>query len=247
VTFQAPGYLTLAFATLTLGVVAAWIPFASRAAPPGAGRRWTVRAVLFGGSWLTGHGVIVRSGILEGAGPPPHILLYLVPTLATAAVVGASSLGARLATVPLLWLVGLQSFRLPLELLLHELYLADAVPRQMTWSGLNFDVLTGLSALLICALGVYRDPPARLVFAWNVMGTVLLITVLAIAVTSAPGPLRAFQAEPPLLLPFHLPFAWIVSVHVWTAIVGHVVIFRALSTRRGVGGGTTSTGFGTLP
>lgn len=39
-------------------------------------------------------------------------------------------------------------------------------------------------------------------------------------------------ALPPVVLPLHVPFNWIVSVHVWTGLLGHLVIFRALWRRR---------------
>lgn len=58
--------------------------------------------------------------------------------------------------------------------------------------------------------------------------------VTAIAITSAPTPLRRFTEGPPVVLPFHVPFNWIVNVHVWTALVGHLVIGRALFARRRV-------------
>jgi hypothetical protein len=163
---------------------------------------------------------------------PPPLMFYLMPTMLVGIAVAFSPLGRRLAALPLGLLVGLQAFRLPLEMILHGLHDSGNLPIQMTWSGLNFDVVTGATAALLGILALRRPLPSSLVWAWNAMGSALLLTVVGIAITSAPTPLRQFTEGPPVLLPFHVPFNWIVGVHVWTALVGHLVIFRALVTRR---------------
>ena len=98
----------------------------------------------------------------------------------------------------------------------------------MTWSGNNFDVVTGASAAILGLLAVRGPLPRWLVALWNVMGIALLVTVVAIAVMSTPTVLRRFWNEPAVLLPYEAPLNWIVGVHVWTAWVGHLVVFRAL-------------------
>ena len=56
-------------------------------------------------------------------------------------------------------LVGVQGFRLPLELAMHRMYERGIMPVQMSYSGLNYDILTGIRALVVAAL-VYPDAPA---------------------------------------------------------------------------------------
>jgi hypothetical protein len=77
---------------------------------------------------------LARSGMLNRYDPPPAppLLLLLGLTLLTVAIV-LSPIGARLAAgVGLGAVVVLQAFRIPVELLLHRLYLDGAVPIQMT-------------------------------------------------------------------------------------------------------------------
>ncbi|NJK32274.1 MAG: hypothetical protein HC927_07620 [Deltaproteobacteria bacterium] len=65
-------------------------------------------------------------------------------------VVGFSRFGRTLAEgLPLWFLVGYQAFRVAVEVMLHRAYEQGVIGVQMTWSGLNFDVVTGLSAALI--------------------------------------------------------------------------------------------------
>ena len=49
--------------------------------------------------------------------------------------------------VPLWILVAVQGFRLPLELAMHRLYERGIMPEQMSYSGRNFDIVTGATAL----------------------------------------------------------------------------------------------------
>ena len=201
-------------------------------ATPARRTAWTWRAALVVGLWLAGHAALAASGLLSLETVPPPALAYLAITLGLGAWVAASAVGKRLATLPMAALVGLMAFRVPLELILHALYDAGLVPVQMTWSGLNFDVVTGLSAALL-ALFLWRRPVSdAVVTAWNVAGSALLVTVVAIAVLSAPLPIRQFHEGPPLVLVFHAPYNWIVNVHVLTALVGHLVIFRKLAWQR---------------
>lgn len=227
--FDPPLGLTAAFVALTAALVAADLYCVGRAAPAGRRRRWTVIGGLAAAVWLAGHAGLAASGALEGDRLPPPVLFYLGATVLIGVGVAASPVGRRLASLPLGLLVGLHAFRLPLEVILHGLYSAGDLPVQMTWSGYNFDIVTGASAAALGLFALRRPLPRVAAWAFNLLGSALLLTVVAIAVTSAPTPLRQFTNDPPVLLPFHPPFNWIVGVHVWTALVGHIVLFRALA------------------
>ena len=231
--FDAPEHLDILFTALTLVVVCADIALVGAVAPKGKRRLWAALGLGAAALWMGSHGAIATSGILEGQGLPPPPLVFFFVNAGVALLVAFSALGRQLASAPLWALILLQNFRLPLEMLLHALYEAGVLPVQITWSGYNFDVLTGASAIVVAALIAWGRAPRWLALVWNVMGFGLLLVVVTIAVTSAPTPFRQFTNEPPVLLPFVLPYNWIVGVHVWTALVGHLVIFRALFTQRG--------------
>ncbi len=230
--FSPPGWITVAFTALTLAVLCfdAFLVGKAAAATGRDSKRWGLRALAALGVWASLHAAVAESGVLVGDGFPPPAMPYLAAVLGSAVVVAFSPIGRALAALPPLMLVGLQVFRLPLEVLLHELYRAGQLPVQMTWSGYNFDVVTALSAVVVVGL-VRRGGSERLVWAWNVLGFVLLVTVVSIAVTSAPLPIRQFHEGPAVVLPFHAPYNWIVNVHVWTALVSHLVLFRAWRQR----------------
>jgi hypothetical protein len=164
--------------------------------------------------------------------PPPALTPVLI-ALVTTLIVSFSPIGARIAIrAPLAVLIGYQSFRIAVELLLHRLYAEGVVPVQMTYAGRNFDILSGLSAALIalCLAGGVRIP-AVVIRLWNIAGLALLANIVTIAVLSAPVPFRTFHNEPANLLPTMFPFIWLPTFLVPAALFGHLLVFRAVRSR----------------
>jgi hypothetical protein len=164
---------------------------------------------------------------------PPPMLLFVSVVFVLAGWLAFSWVG-DLVVRHTSWvaLVGLQGFRLPLEILMHRAYVEGIMPVQMSYSGRNFDIITGLTGIaLAIALRRYRVP-RWIIGGWNVLGSVLLINILVIAVVSMPmfhrfgmDRLNVWVAEP--------PFVWLPAVLVLTALAGHLIIFRKLRLPRG--------------
>lgn len=193
------------------------------------------RAVLVGsltGVWLLALSFVVASGLLA-AKPMPRVPLFFAASNLAGLLLALSPAGGWLARgLPLWTLVAFQGFRLPLELVLHSWAEQGTIPATMTWEGSNFDVVTGLVALVAAAavrtLGTY-DTRARIA-AWtaNLVGFVLLLNVGRVAMLSSPLPFAWPEVEPPLQLAMYLPYALIGPVCVAGALAGHVVLTRAL-------------------
>jgi hypothetical protein len=165
--------------------------------------------------------------------PPPALALLLVLTLLTLAL-SLGPLGTRLATGGVLGaVVALQAFRIPVELLLHRLSVEGAVPVQMTYAGRNFDIVSGVSGLVLGGwLLSGRRVPRVVVLVWNLLGFALLANIVGVAVLSAPGPLRLFTDEPANLLPGTFPYVWLPSFLVQVALGSHLLVFRQLRLLR---------------
>jgi hypothetical protein len=178
------------------------------------------------------------SGILRTASFPPPLLLFMGSALGISVAAAFSPLGTRLMQgSSIAALVGFQAFRLPLELVLHRWHEEGVLPVQMTFSGHNFDIVTG--ALALGVLGVLlrdgeqaaRAPglARRAVWVFNVVGSLLLLAVGVIAVTSSPVPFRQYLNDPPVLLAYHVPYGLIVHVCVAGALFGHLLVYRWLA------------------
>ena len=196
---------------------------------PGHARRDTLVASAGTVGWLALTFALAASGRLSFTSVPPTAAILLAASLALGIAVGVSRLGARIATgIPLAALVGVQAFRFPLELMLHRAYIEGLMPVQMSYSGFNFDILSGLSAIVVAVLLVRRPASVGAVRLWNVGGALLLVNILTIAVLSTPTPIRVFHNEPANEWIAHAPWVWLPAVYVVAAIIGHVLIFRRL-------------------
>jgi hypothetical protein len=155
------------------------------------------------------------------------VLLFLL-TFAAGFGLGFSKFGTRVAkTVPLPLLVFAQGFRLPLELLMHRAALEGTMPNVMSYSGYNFDVVTGASAIVV-ALLLWRGAPLWIAKAWNVLGCLLLTTIVVIAFLSSPL-VRAFGDDQLNIWVAYVPFVWLPTILVTCAIYGHIVVWKRLA------------------
>jgi hypothetical protein len=184
--------------------------------------------------WLAMPAVLAARGALDSYAPLPTLGLavMLLVTGGTASLAFTWFGTKLLAVTPLAAVVGFQAFRVPLELLLHRLYAEGTIPVQMTYSGLNFDIATGLSALFV-AVALHLHRCSRWLLAlWNVAGFALLINIVAVAVLSSPVPFRYFTNLPDNLLPSTFPYVWLPTFLVQAALFGHLLVFRALRSYR---------------
>lgn len=90
----------------------------------------------------------------------------------------------------------LQSFRVFVEVILWMLFLAHAVPVQMTFEGRNFDILVGLTGPIVAFLVAINRVSKTMLIIWNVAGLCLLTNIVTIAILSTPTPIRVFMNEP---------------------------------------------------
>lgn len=188
-------------------------------------------------AWMASTWAAAQSGaLLDFDRTPPPFALLVVGIAILAARIALTRYGRRLvAGVPLWALVGVQAFRLPLELAMHALYERGIMPVQMSYSGRNFDIVTGITAIAV-ALIVRRSQAEgvtlpsrvrRLVAAWNTLGLALVLNVVIIGVLSTPRFLY-FGVDHVNVFVMRTPFVWLPAVMVLAALSGHLLIFRTL-------------------
>lgn len=161
------------------------------------------------------------------ARPPPLLLLVLF-VAGSAQLLARSPVGRTLRDgLPLAALVGFHAFRLPLELAMHRAVDEGVMPPQMSFTGWNFDIVTGGSAIVVAALVALGVGGRKLVLVWNALGTLLLAVIVVVAVASTP----VFGAFGPAALNTfiaYLPFTTLPTVMVALAMAGHVVLWQRL-------------------
>lgn len=178
--------------------------------------------------WLAVTAALAGTGRLTVSSFPPTLMLAVFAGAGLSLWLGFSRLGERMAeAVPLAALVGSQAFRLPLELAMHGAMEEGLMPVQMSYSGLNFDIVTGSTALLLGVALLIRPIPTGWVRAWNGLGFLLLVNVVTIAILSTPL-FHVFTSEPANTWIESFPFVWLPTVLVPAALLGHVLVWRHL-------------------
>ena len=215
-------------ATFVCGIAVAW----RRAGATSSNTlRVTLTSATATAAWMAVTWWLAASGELRNwdRTPPPFAVL-IVAILVLAFAVAFSRLGIRLAHfIPLWILVATQAFRLPLELAMHAMANRGVMPEQMTYTGRNFDIVTGATAIIVAALVASGHGGRRLVAAWNFLGLVLLTNVVVVAILSTP-PIRYFGAERMNVWVTYAPFVWLPAILVTAAFTGHLVILRAMDS-----------------
>ena len=185
--------------------------------------------------WLIYVGLLGYFGVVRNTTMrPPGIAFIFVPVvlfLVLFIVRVRSSAAAGVALAFPLWIIlGTQSFRIVVELFLHQLWIDGLVPKMLTLAGTNVDIYIGASAPLIAWLSTRGRVGLRLALAWNVLGLLALANVVTRAVVTTPGPFNLIHAEVPNLMFGAFPYMFIPGFFVPLAVVLHVMAIRAISS-----------------
>ena len=216
-------YLALVFASVA--VVAAFLLHRRTAAVISAGL----------GIWLLYVGALSYSGVVRDPSlRPPGAFLIIVPVFLFVLTVVVRSNAARTVamTLPIWLLIGAQSFRVGVELLLHKLWEDGLVPKLLTYEGGNIDLFIGLSAPVM-AWGMAKGYIGRnLALGWNFMGLVALANVIVRSALTSPGPLNLLHSEVPNMSIGLFPYTFIAGFFAPLAITLHVLSIRSLLNAR---------------
>ena len=215
----------LAFVSLVVAAIALvlvrFVPARDRIAVLGGLTVWAFFATAVGAA---GTRILRDSRAL-----PP---LLVLPAVALVVLLARSRVGARLASaIPAYVLIGLASYRLGVEVFLHQLSRAGVVPRMLTYEGANFDLIIGLSAPVVAWLLYTGRIGPRLAIGWSVFGMAMLLNVVVRSILTAPGPLHLLTSEVENRAVTTFPYTYIPGLLAPLAMALHVLSIRALRRR----------------
>lgn len=190
--------------------------------------RWFVLGVVLGAV----HWILAARGVYTNtqAFPPPQLLLLAPVLIVLLGTVLLPQGRAWLRGLSLFALTAVHALRLPVELVLHDAYEAVLVPQDMTYSGFNFDILSGITGLLLLLWMRSGRPPGKVVLvAWNVVCLGLLFVVVGTAVLSIPSSVQRLNFEQPNLLVTSTPWVLLPAVLVPAVLFAHVAALLNLT------------------
>ncbi|WP_207432276.1 hypothetical protein [Sabulibacter ruber] len=193
------GFAILTLLCLLLSIVGVHRTFLRMGLSPetAAKRTRTVAALLVG--WLAFTSILAWSGFMANFSVAPlNMMPALLPPLVVVLVVTFHGGTQRfIRHLPAKGLLNLQAFRIPVEVFLWWLFLAQALPERMTFEGQNWDVLSGIAGpvfALLCYGGTRYNQ--KLATFYNLAGLALLLNIVATGMLSLPTPFRVFFEAP---------------------------------------------------
>ena len=180
-------------------------------------------------AWMMIHAVLSLSGFyFDFTSVPPRFALLVVPALILIAVVFATASGrAFIDRIDIKTLTLLHAIRIPVEIVLLQLFISGMIPRSMTFEGTNFDIISGITAPVIYYLVfISKKAGPAFLFAWNILCLLLLLNVVITAVLSVPTPFQKFAFDQPNVGVVYFPFMWLPCAIVPIVLFSHVVGLR---------------------
>lgn len=181
--------------------------------------------------WMIGQGTIAATGFYTNTQAlPPRFLAMLLPPVSMVIILFATVKGRNF--IDLLrpdQLTLLHVVRIPVELCLFSLYTHQLVPQLMTFEGINFDIISGITAPLIAYLGYYKKHLNKIVLLiWNLICLALLINIAYHGVLSVPTPFQRFGFEQPNIGLTYFPYVFLPGLIVPAVLFAHLSSIRQL-------------------
>ncbi|MEN5231556.1 hypothetical protein [Sphingobacterium faecium] len=124
----------------------------------------------------------------------------------------------------------IQCLRIPVELILYNLFLSKSIPEIMTFNGLNFDILFGFLAIVLLVASLIKDSIFQnLLFKiWNGLGIISVAFVVLLAILSSPIPIQQFGIDQPNVALLSFPYCYLPVIIVPIVVLSHIMTFRQL-------------------
>ena len=175
--------------------------------------------------WLIYIATLSNIGWLEDFSFPPRVpLLIVIPAIVfTISYTSQKWFKDAIARVKDHQIIYLQSFRIFVELLIYGGFLNGLFPERSTFEGINFDILVGISAVIMGALVQSKKVKSKGILIWNIASlTILGVTVYSFV--SAYYFLNFGNGENFQFV--RLPYVFLASILLPMAVFYHVISIR---------------------
>jgi hypothetical protein len=186
------------------------------------------RVLLVSTIWLVLIGGLSITGFFENTTslPPRYLLVFLGSTGLIIYLYKVLKTD-RLNTKRLLLVQGL---RLPVEVGLYQLFLQGQIPQIMTFEGWNYDIIIGISALMIFVVLYFKEHLLSKTFMliWNVTGVLFLAVIVLTAVLSAPLPIQLLAFDQPNVAVLKFPYVFLPAYIVPLVLLTHLLTIKKI-------------------
>lgn len=161
--------------------------------------------------------------------PPRFIFLVGPAFLLIAGLFFTKNGRAFIDSFDLQTLTILHTIRIPVEIVLFQLFTAKLIPQSMTFEGSNFDIVSGITAPIVYYLFfIVKKVNSRVLLIWNIVCLGLLINIVTIAILSAKTPLQQWAFDQPNIGVAYFPFSLLPGLVVPIVLCAHLIAIRRL-------------------
>lgn len=185
--------------------------------------------------WMLFQAVLAIGGFLQDTSYFPPRMVLFGPLPAAVFIFGLLIFARKhfIGNFPLKALTILHVIRVPIEIVLYELFRAGSIPEVMTFSGANFDILSGVTAPMVYWFAFRNGKINRpVLIAWNLAALVLLVAIVTLAVLAFPSPMQQIALNQPNRAVMYFPYVWLPTVVVPIVLFAHVASLYKLLTNR---------------
>ena len=183
-------------------------------------------------AWLLIIGIIASTGYFENTNESPPRFLFVI--LATILLSIFAFKATKKIAIKINYLILLNIVRIPVELILYQLYLQKQVPIIMTFKGWNFDIIIGISVIpiIIFLLNSKKKPGKLFMLLWNIFGILMLTTIVVLAVLSSPLPIQQLAFEQPNIALLQFPYIFLPAYVVPLVYLSHILLIKTYLNER---------------
>jgi len=165
---------------------------------------------------------------------PPKIFLFVAFFLLISLIPFFTNQGRKmLKNMPITSLTYLHIIRVPVEIVLWWLFLEGKVPEDMTFEGVNYDILSGITAPFAALFLVGGKTKFRIgAIIWNFVALGLLFNVVIRAIMATPFFYNPTLFETPNVAVLFAPFVWLPTFIVPLVLVAHLISLYQLFTAK---------------
>lgn len=161
--------------------------------------------------------------------PPRLVFVLLPPLIAIITLFSIKRSRDYLMRIPITTLTYLHIVRVPVEIVLWWLAGSQLLPYLLTFEGINYDILSGVTAPFVAIFMVGLRSKSRIgAILWNLITLGLLVHIVGHAVLSAPFPFQQFAFDQPNMAVFYFPFIWLPGFVVPAVLFSHLVSLMKL-------------------
>lgn len=155
---------------------------------------------------------------------PPRLILFVLINFVVITLLFLIRRSRNfIGRMPITTLTHIHIIRVPIEMVLWWLFLGGVVPEAITFEGVNYDILTGITApfAAIFLVGL-RSKSKFAAIVWNIATIGLLVNVVIRAILATPYFYDPKLFEQPNIAVFYFPFIYLPLFVVPTVLFAHL-------------------------